>query len=148
MAGKRKYNFTQEQKQDMVRMYECGIKNKDIMESYGIKSEQTLYDILHEMNVELRGRRISANKTDDSSKPKSKSKSKRITCECGHVNPPESRFCNQCGKELKTEEEKIIDNLRSARNWISFLPESKRESVDKRLMDAIKLLKKKCGVTK
>lgn len=148
MAGKRKYNFTQEQKQDMVRMYECGIRNKDIMESYGIKSEQTLYDILHEMNVELRSRQISADKTDDSSKPKSKSKSKRRTCECGHINPPESRFCNQCDKELKTEEEKIIDNLRSARNWISFLPESKRESVDKRLMDAIKLLKKKCGFTK
>lgn len=68
-------------------------------------------------------------------------------CSCGHKNPRGSKFCNMCGKSLKTEEEKIIDGLLDARATVlQFTPDGLKKDADAQIMRAVKLLKEKCGV--
>ena len=74
-------------------------------------------------------------------------KSKHGVCTCGHRNPTGSKFCNQCGASLKSEEEKIIDGLLDARGkLLQYAPDSIRKEADSQIMRAVKLLKEKCGV--
>lgn len=72
---------------------------------------------------------------------------RKFKCDCGHANPTGSKFCNMCGKSLKTEEEKIIDGLLDARATVLQLtPDGLKKDADAQIMRAVKLLKEKCGV--
>lgn len=72
---------------------------------------------------------------------------RKFKCDCGHANPTGSKYCNMCGKSLKTEKEKIIDGLLVARTTVlQFTPDGLKKDADAQIMRAVKLLKEKCGV--
>ena len=117
----------------MMVDYEGGMNLRDAGEKYGMCGN-TARRILAEAGVEIKESRGGwAN-----SNP---------ICSCGHKNPAGSKFCNMCGKSLKTEEEKIIDGLLDARATVlQFTPDGLKKDADAQIMRAVKLLKEKCGV--
>ena len=130
--GYPKINLTKEQTEDIKLMYISGVNTKDIMEKHQIKSPSTLSRILREAGVDMRR-----------GKPKAKSRK----CICGHGNPVDARFCNQCGERLLTADELVIEGLLAARaSVLQYGPASVTNKADEQIMAAVNLLKIKCGV--
>lgn len=129
--------ITPQIEQEIVERYTRGKeKVTSIARDFDIDTH-TMYNVLKKHGIELR----SPNRATG------RQRSKKRHCECGAVMPAEAKFCHMCGKELKTAEELIIDNLLFARSKaLQHVPTGIRTDVDEKIMRAVELLKEKCGV--
>ena len=132
MAGKR-IEFSREVQDDIVKMYKEGMSWREMQARHKIGSPNTLKRVLMDNGIDV-GR---------GGKPLPKGRK----CSCGNIAPIGSRFCNMCGEQLLTEEEKIIEGLLKARNnSIRHMPAHMQSEADEAMLKAINLLKIKCGV--
>ena len=133
MRGKPRVTVNSETLALMMVDYEGGMSINEVRNKYGM-SYNTTRRILIEAGVQMRP-------------PNGGWANSNPVCSCGHANPTGSKFCNMCGKSLKTEEEKIIDGLMDARGkLLQYAPDGLKKDADARIMRAVKLLKEKCGV--
>lgn len=133
MARGAKIDFTKEQRIDMAECYRGGMTLKDIQARHGLATPHPVRRVLKEEGIDIAvgGRPL----------PKGKK------CKCGHIAPVGSKFCNMCGEQLLSEDEKIIEGLLKARNnSIRYIPAHLQSEADEAMLKAINLLKIKCGV--
>lgn len=121
--------ITPEVELEIVEKYRAGENSQTIRDAYHLDGDR-MYNILAKHGIEPR-----------------RPRRKKRHCDCGAVMPSEAKFCYMCGKNLKTDEEIIIDNLLSARTTcLKYVPDAQRTVADKQIMAAVNLLKEKCGV--
>lgn len=94
MPRERKIVFTKEQEADIVAMYKAGLPWREIQARHNIHSPSTVKRVLMDNGVDV----------SVGGKPTAKGKK----CECGHIAPVGSKYCNMCGKLLQSEEEKSL----------------------------------------
>lgn len=130
-----KNQFSRNVQQEIVVAYQGGEPTKAIMERYGIPNHPALYKILDDWKIERRN--------PSNGGGKNKKSVKKATCKCGHINPVGSKYCNQCGASLKTEEELILEGLLNARGkCLRYVNQGIRADVDAQIMAAVELIRK------
>ena len=135
MARRPEIKFSTNVEQEIVLMYENGRTLSAIKERYNIVSDATVYKVLDKWQTPRR--------KPDNKGGRNKLAVKRMKCSCGHQNPTNSKFCNQCGKTLKTHEEIVLDGLLNARSkCLRYVNQGIRDDVDAQIMAAVELIKK------
>lgn len=107
-----KQKYTEEQVKQVCELYELGTKVSEISEIVGVETS-SVTKIAKRNGLELR---LSRTK-----------KSKIKKCHnCGENLLEGFRFCPFCGKDVRTDKEICVENLKSLYGAITLLPEGQR----------------------
>lgn len=93
----------------MAELEEDQEEKKDILETQAMLALQAGHWLKDSSDPELIAKALeihqrAQNELDSSVKPKPGSKSEPSTCpQCQHNNPPEAKFCSECGTQLKVK---------------------------------------------
>lgn len=122
---------TPEERAEIVRLYNSGVKPADIAEAVG-KCRQTISNILEaegiiEVNHYSRPRKAT---TKDTVCPKCKAK--------GHIKG--SRYCYKCGTDIRSEAIIIAEKLQSLLPNVQLLPDNIRIEASDIIQQAVKYL--------
>ena len=110
--------LTDMQKQ-AIEMYQKGIKTRDIEQQTGISRAKTVA-LVRECGLPTRRQPYA--------------KRNLVNCpKCHHVNPTGSKYCNQCGTDIRSEEDLLLEGIGKIRSNLALIS----NTVIKNEMDGI-----------